>query len=79
VGRDPNPRSTALYQKKRFIGRSQAHLQKGLTGVCTSTLVSYSITTSAMKTPENTDDLMTLNQKMQEISKQNTDLISCIA
>ena len=56
---DPEPGSTALYQKERFIteaGRSQGHLQKGLTGVFTSTLFSYSITTSAMKTPENTDE-----------------------
>jgi hypothetical protein len=69
-----------LYHKKRFIteaSRSQGHLQKGLTGVCTSTLVSYSITTSAIKTPEK--QMRTLNQQMKEISKQNTALISCTA
>jgi hypothetical protein len=47
--------------------------------VHTSTLVSCSITTTAMKTLENTDEDLTLNQQMQEISKQNTALISCMA
>jgi hypothetical protein len=55
---------------------------KKVTRTCTSTVVvsPYSSsftpsTSSAMKTPENTEE----DQKLEEISKWNTPLISCAA
>jgi hypothetical protein len=61
--------------------------KKTSNSVCTSTvavppdLLSATVSTSsAVKTPENTEeDLMTLNQQLKEICKWNTALISCAA
>jgi hypothetical protein len=81
--------SFALYQKKASSIK-QSYLRhmfkKASTSDCTSTIVvshyplSPTPSSSAVKTPENTEDPDgTLNQQIKVISKRNIPLISCTA
>jgi hypothetical protein len=84
----PKTRNVAFYQKKASSVK-QADLRdmfkKASKHVCTSTIVvspdplsPTPSTTSAMKTPENTEeDPNALNQQLKEILKWSTLLTSC--